>query len=432
MKCIGRYLFALLLVLSAAAQAAHVEWIVIDGAIGPVSHRMLGDALQRAEQSGAEALIIELDTPGGLLSSTRLICKDLLGARFPVVVYVSPSGARAGSAGVFLTLAAHVAAMAPGTNIGAAHPVGIGGMGGDSSKVMTDKITNDAAAFARTLAERNNRSVEWAERAVRESISATETEALEQNVIDFIVSSRDSLLILLDNRVVVFETGADTLHTAGADVRETPMSLRMKILSIIADPNLAYILLLLGIYGLFFELYNPGSILPGVVGSLSLILAFFSLQLLPFSWAGLLLILLAVVLFLLEIKIASYGLLSVGGVVAMILGSLMLFEPVKTGVRVGLELIIPASIITALFFMFVVGVGLRAQRRKVTSGKEGLVDEIGTTVTALDRRGKVQVHGELWAAESKVTVASGTRVRVISVRGMLLHVEPIETLTNNP
>lgn len=424
-----RRIFAFLLIwllVPLVACAAHVEWLVVDGAIGPVSHRLIGEALQRANQSGAEALVIELDTPGGLLSSTRLICKDILAAQVPVVVYVSPSGARAGSAGVFITLAAHFAAMAPGTNIGAAHPVGIGGMGSDSSKVMTDKVTNDAAAFARTLAERNHRNVDWAERAVRESISATESEALTGNVIDFIAVSRDSLLILLDGRVALIESRTDTLHTSGAEVRELPMSLRMKILSVIADPNLAYILLLLGIYGLFFELYNPGAILPGVVGSLSLILAFFSLQLLPFSWAGLLLILLAILLFLLEIKITSYGLLSVGGVVAMVLGSLMLFEPVETGVRVGLELIIPASIITALFFAFVVGVGLRAQRRKVSSGKEGMVGEIGIAATPLNPRGKVQVHGELWSAECNIAVESGREVRVTRVQGMLLFVEPVE------
>jgi membrane-bound serine protease (ClpP class) len=359
-----------------------------------------------------------------------MICKDLLSAEVPVVVYVSPSGARAGSAGLFITLAAHVAAMARGTNIGAAHPVGIGGLGGDSSKVMSDKVTNDAAAFARTLAERNRKNVDWAERAVRESVSATESEALELGVIDLIADSRDSLLALLDGWIVTLDHVSDTLHTAGADIRETPLSLRLRILSVIADPNIAYILLLVGIYGIFFELYNPGAVLPGVVGALSLILAFFSLQLLPLSWAGLLLILLGIILFLLEIKITSYGLLSIGGGIAMILGSLMLFEPVKTGIRVGLEVIIPATIITGLFFVFVVGMGLRAQMRKVTTGKEGLIREIGT-VAAGPPRLKVQVHGEWWDAKCYTPLQVGAHVRVVAVDGMRLKVEPVAE-TENP
>ncbi len=422
------FVILLLFSLVSLAPAATVEWLTLDGAIGPVAHKMISEALDRAEVAKSEALVIEMDTPGGLLSTTRLICKDLLAAKVPVVVYVSPSGARAGSAGVFITLAAHLAAMAPGTNIGAAHPVGIGGFGGsDTSKVMSDKATNDAAAFARTLAERNGKNVEWAERAVRESVSATETEALDSGIVDMIVSTRDSLLLRLDGHIVQIEGISDTLHTAGAEVHETPISLRLKILSLIADPNIAYIFLLLGIYGLFFELYNPGAILPGVVGSLSLILAFFSLQLLPLNWAGLLLILLAIILFLLEIKITSYGLLSIGGVISMVLGSLMLFEPVKTGVRVGLELIIPASIVTALFFVFVVGMGLRAQHKKVKTGKEGLIGEHGTVMTLLSPRGKVTVHGEWWDAVSDVEVQVGVKVRVVGVDGMTLIVEPLNS-----
>lgn len=413
----------LILLAAATAQAKHVEWIAINDAIGPVSYKMILEALERAEAEDAEALIIEMDTPGGLLKTTREICKKLLASEVPVVMYISPSGSRAGSAGVFLTLACHVAVMAPGTNIGAAHPVGLGGQSPDSSGAMSDKITNDAAAFARTLAERNNRNVEWAEQAVRESVSATENEALELGVIDFIASSRDSLLFKLEGHIVELEAASDTLRTIGAEVRETPMSWRLKLLSFIADPNIAYILLLLGIYGLFFELYNPGAILPGVVGALSLILAFFSLQLLPLNWAGLLLIVLGILLFILDLKITSYGLLSVGGVIAMALGSLMLFEPIKTGVRVGLEFIIPASIITALFFMFVVGMGLRAQKKKVVTGQEGIVGEIGTVAVDLSPRGKVMVHGEIWESIASENLEEGCRVRVISVEGMTLKVE---------
>lgn len=410
----------------AAADATHIEWIKVDGAIGPIAHKIIGEALDRAEDGKAEALVIELDTPGGLLSTTRLICKRLLAAEVPVVVYIAPSGARAGSAGLFITLAANIAVMARGTNIGAAHPVDIGGgsPGGekDTAGVMTDKVTNDAAAFARTLAERNGKNVEWAERAVRESISATESEALKERVIDFIASSRDSLLMLLDGRVVQMDGHEDTLHTAAAEVHETPLSLRLRILDFIADPNIAYILLLLGVYGLFFELYNPGSVLPGVVGGLSLILAFFSLQLLPMNWAGLLLILLGILLFALEIKITSYGLLSVSGVIAMTIGSLMLFDPAKTGIRIGLHLIIPATIITAMFFAFVVGMGLRAQRSKVTTGKEGLIGELGTVTLSLSPTGKVLVHGELWDAIGDGDLEVGARVEVVGVNGMTVRV----------
>ncbi len=413
------------------AFAAHVEWVKVDGAIGPIAHKIIGEALDRAEASNAEALIIEMDTPGGLLSTTRLIAKLMLAAEIPVVVYISPSGARAGSAGVFITLAANLAAMAPGTNIGAAHPVDIGGgsPGGekDSAGVMKEKVTNDAAAFARTLAEHNHKNVEWAERAVRESVSATESEALKLGVVDLIASSRDSLLILLDGRVVDIEGRSDTLHTAGAEIQETPLSLRLRILDTIADPNFAYIFLLLGVYGMFFELYNPGLIFPGVVGGLSLILAFFSLQLLPMSWAGLLLILLGILLFALEIKITSYGLLSVAGVISMMIGSLMLFDPAKTGIRVGLHLIIPASIVTALFFAFVVGMGIRAQARKVTTGPEGLIGEVGIVKMALAPNGKVLVHGELWDAVSDERFEPGEQVEVKGVHGMSLTVTRART-----
>lgn len=419
----------LILGLATAARATTVQWLTIDGAIGPVANEMLVAALKQAQDVDAEVLVIELDTPGGLLKTTRMMCKTILASRIPIVVYVSPSGARAGSAGVFITLAAHVAVMAPGTNIGAAHPVGLGGIGSsqDSSGVMEGKITNDAAAFARTLAEQRNRNAEWAEQAVRESRSVTDSEALALNVIDFVASTPDSLLILLHGRIIIVDGRADTLNTERAAISDSPMSLRLRILDLIADPNIAYILLLLGVYGLFFELYNPGAILPGVVGALSLILAFFSLQLLPISWAGLLLIILAIILFILEVKIASYGLLSVAGIVSMILGSLMLFQPGVTGVKVGLDVIIPAAIFTALFFVFVVGMGLRAQARKVVTGEEGLIGETGIVTSELSPEGKVSVHGEIWSARSTQTIPRGQKIRVAHVDGMILTVQPIES-----
>jgi membrane-bound serine protease (ClpP class) len=427
-----RTLFSLFIALyistpSNAALAAHVEWLAVDGAIGPVADKMIGDAIDRAEATSAEALIIELDTPGGLLNTTREICKRMLAANVPIVLYISPSGARAGSAGVFLTLAAHIAVMAPGTNIGAAHPVGLGGFGGqDTSGTMKDKVTNDAAAFARTLAERHGRNIDWAERSVTQSVSATESEALQLNVVDAIISTRDSLLTFLQGRVVKLQSGAgDTLNTAGAEIRTVEKTLRLRILDFIADPNIAYILLMLGVYGLFFELYNPGAVLPGVVGGLALVLALFSLQLLPFNWAGLLLIGLGILFFALEIKITSYGLLTVSGLISMILGSFMLFDPSASGIRIPWSMILPASLLTALFFVVVVGLGLRAQRRKVTTGREGLVGEIGTVSRVEVGQTKIQIHGELWTVDSRPDLTQGARVRVTAVKGMTLSVEPL-------
>jgi membrane-bound serine protease (ClpP class) len=419
----------LILLFASFAHAKTIQWLTIDGAIGPVANEMLENALEDAHEANAEALVIEMDTPGGLLKTTRIMCKTMLASEIPIIVYVAPSGARAGSAGVFITLASHVAAMAPGTNIGAAHPVGLGGIGGgdqqDTSGVMEGKITNDAAAFARTLAEQHGRNADWAELAVRESKSITETEALELGVIEIIAPSRDSLLSALHGRVVLVNNQSDTLDTEHAEIVNPPMSLRLRILDTIADPNIAYIFLLIGIYGLFFELYNPGAILPGVVGGLSLIVAFFSLQLLPISWAGLLLILFAIILFILEIKITSYGLLSIAGVVSMTLGSLMLFQPGISGLQVGLGIIIPAAIVTALFFAFIVGMGLRAQSRKVVTGLEGLVGETGSVLSDLSPDGKVLVHGEVWSAHSSVPLTRGVQIKVRAVSGMKLTVEPV-------
>ncbi len=405
---------------------ASVEWITIDGAIGPVSAEYISDGIERAEDAEAECLVIEMDTPGGLMKSMRMICKDILAARVPVVVYVSPSGSRAGSAGVFITLAAHIAAMAPGTNIGAAHPVGLGGQGAsDSSEVMEQKVTNDAVAFVRTLAETRGRNADWAEKSVRESASITETEALELNVIDYIASSPDSLLAVIDGDTIHLEGKDVVLATKDAEINIVPMNWRLKLLSFLADPNIAYILLLLGIYGIFFELYNPGAIFPGVVGGVCLILAFFSLQLLPVNLAGILLIVLAMIFFLLEIKIASYGLLSIGGVISFLLGSLMLFDVSITGVKVSLSVIIPATLFTALFFLFAVGMGIRAQRRKVTTGREGLIGEIGEVVIPLTPAGTILLHGELWKAVASSPIEKDKEVRVVTVDHLKLTVEPI-------
>jgi membrane-bound serine protease (ClpP class) len=402
-----------------------VKWIVIDGAIGPVVKQYIEKGIASAHESGAECLVIEMDTPGGLLSSTRIICKDILASPVPVVVYIAPPGSRAGSAGVFITLAANIAAMAPGTNIGAAHPVEMSGQGGgDTSKVMEQKITNDAVAFARTLAEKRGRNADWAEKAIRESASITETEALAIGVINYIAPNADSLLAMINGDTVQLEDRQIVLATKGARIDKVMMNWRLKLLALLSDPNIAYIMMLLGIYGLFFELYNPGAILPGIVGGICLIIAFYSLQLLPVNLAGVLLIVLAIVLFLLEIKVMSYGLLSIGGVISFLLGSLMLFDVSIPGAKVSLSVIIPATIFNALFFLFAVGMGIRAQRRKVTTGMEGLVGEIGTVVSPLSPKGTILLHGELWRAVATTPIEKDQEVRVISVDHLLLKVEP--------
>jgi membrane-bound serine protease (ClpP class) len=418
-------LILLLACFQAVAAAPIVKWTEIDGVINPASARFIQRALDEAAAQKAEALLIELDTPGGLMDSMRDIIKAFFASEVPVIVYVAPSGSRAGSAGVFITLAANVAAMAPGTNIGAAHPVTMGA-GESKDSTMTGKIVNDAVAFIRSIAEKRHRNADWAESAVRQSASITETEALKKGVVDLIVSSRDSLLKVIDGRDVELPSGTRQLHTAGAILSEVSMTWRDRLLLIISDPNVAYILMLLGIYGMFFELYNPGAIVPGVVGGICLILAFFAFQTLPVNIAGLLLILLAIILFLLEIKVTSYGILSIGGTISLILGSIMLVESPIPGLKVSLSVILPGALGTALFFAMAVGLSVRAQRRKPTTGMQGMVGETGEVIEALEPRGKVKVRGEIWAAQTNsLHIPVGTLVRVNSVKQLMLNVEPL-------
>ncbi|RMD92456.1 MAG: nodulation protein NfeD [Calditrichaeota bacterium] len=405
-----------------------VHVIKVDGIINPVSAEFITRSIERAEQEGVHCLIIELDTPGGLLESTRQITKAFLASKIPIVVYVYPQGARAASAGVFVTYAAHIAAMAPSTNIGAASPVSIGAGGQqDSSSVLMHKIMNDAVAQVKALAEKRGRNAKWAEKAVREAVSITEKEALQLNVINFISPSVDSLLKQIHGMEVEVATGKYKLNTKNARVVYREMNWRYRILDKISNPNVAYILLLLGIYGLIFELANPGSIFPGVVGAIFLILAFFALQTLPVNYAGLLLILLAIILFILEIKITSYGLLTIGGIISMLLGSLMLIEqPPKTfapALSISLSLIVTFVILTALFFIFAIGMAAKTHRKKVTTGPEGIIGEIGVAQTKIAPEGKVNVHGEIWGAFSENSIKKGEKVRVVNVEGLRLKVE---------
>lgn len=418
------FLWLCLTLLPGLLPAQKVLQIKIEGSINPVSAGFIKRSIQDAHKSEAECLLIQLNTPGGLVKSTRVIVSDILESPVPVVVYVAPGGAHAGSAGVFITLAAHVALMAPGTNIGAAHPVGMQG-GGDS--VMNTKSTNDAAAFIRAIAEKRNRNLEWAEQAVRNSISVSEREALKLRIIDTIAPHTADVLNIIDGRTVEVSSGLVTMHTMGAQVMTREMGWYEQLLDIISDPNIAYILLMLGFYGLLFELYNPGSMLPGIIGGISIVLAFYAMHTLPINYAGLALIIFGIILFLLEIKIVSHGMLAIGGVVSLLLGSLMLIRPQSSfdAVRLSLSVIIPVVLVTAFFFLFLVGMGLRAQKVRPVSGLEGMVGDIGESLNALNPTGTVLVHGEIWQARSvSRPIEKGEKVRVVSMDGLSVAVEP--------
>ena len=395
--------------------------ITLSGVINPVATEYIGKSIKIADEKKVEVLVIELDTPGGLDTSMRKIVKDIIGSEVPVVVYVSPSGSRAASAGVFITLSAHIAAMAPGTNIGAAHPVGIGEK---MDKVMAEKATNDAAAYIKSLAERNGRNAKWAEDAVRKSISATEEEALKEGVIDLVSNDLNSLLSDIDGKKVRTVMGEKVLNTAKANIIREGMGLRHRILNLISDPNVAYILMLLGFYGLFFELTNPGSIFPGVMGGICLILAFYAFQTLPVNYAGLLLIILAIILFILEVKIISHGVLTIGGIISMVIGSIMLFESPAPFMKLSLYVILPAAIITALFFSLTLGLAFKAFKRKPVTGSEGLLGGEGVASTDITRDGgMVLLHGERWSAYSDETIAKGEKIIVESVSGLKVKVK---------
>lgn len=403
-----------------SAPPAPVSLIEMDGAITPVTVRLIATAIERAQAERSQALILQLDTPGGLERSMRSIVQSILKSEIPVIVYVSPGGARAASAGVFITMAGHVAAMAPATNIGAAHPVAVGG---GSDKEMMKKVENDAAAFARSIATERGRNAEWAEKAVRSSVSATEREAVKLRVVDLVAENIPDLLGKVDGRTVKTVRGQVTLRTREAQVKHIEIRFRDRFLALITDPNIAYILMMIGMLGLFFELSNPGVILPGVVGGISLILAFFAFQSLPINWAGLLLILFGVALLIAEIKIVSHGVLSIGGIVAMILGSMMLYDAPETGLRISWYVIIPTVGSTAGLFIFALSYGVRALYGRPTTGAAGMVGETAVARTALDPTGQVLVQGELWQAVAQNgAVAVGETVRITAVEGLTLHV----------
>ena len=478
------FLTLLCLFFPAAVPAATAPVYMIqldDDTINPVTSEYIAGAIDLAAEAKAQALIIKLDTPGGLLSSTRSIVKRILSSPVPVVVYIAPGGSRAGSAGVFITYASHVAAMAPSTNIGAAHPVSIGGEPGrpkeeswdelkdllkdirkelkkspsddkneaaqeDSPQPpegsapedekddihppvdrdpMSSKILNDTVAFIKTLAQKRNRNSEWAVKSVRESASITETEALKLNVVDLIAKDEGELLEKLDGRTVTIGETEIVLKTRGAPVKFTPMTERQKFFNTLANPNIAYILFIIGFYGLRYEVTHPGFGVPGGVGLTCLILAFFSMQTLPTNLAGLALIILGISFFVVEAVVPGFGLFMISGIICTFLGSLLLFETDVPALRVSIPLIVTFTGMTAALTVFLVGLVIRAHRSKVLGGKEGLIGENGEALHAMrmGKEGKIFVHGEIWNATADVDIEKGEKVIVNTVDGLILRVK---------
>ncbi len=421
-----KLLFALCFFAVAASSfaAQRVVVLTLNDSIQPASLRYLQRGLDAARSGGAVLTIIELNTPGGLLTSLREMTTAITAAATPVVVYVTPSGGQAASAGFFLLMAADIAAMAPGTNTGAAHPVGP--QGEELQKTISEKIANDAAALARSLAQTRGRPEEWAEKAVRESASFTASEALEKGLIDVIANDRGELLKKLDGMEVKrFDGRLVTLKLDAPEIIPIEPNAADRLLSVIAHPNIAFLLFLAGIAGVGFELTHPGAIVPGVVGGLCLLLGLFALSVLPINYVGVLLMLLAILFFVLEVKITSYGLLTVAGLVSFVFGALMLIDSPIPALRVGLEVILPSALLIAALVIFLLNRVLHVHRHQPLTGQEGLVGEEGRVVVALDPAGKVFVHGEYWDAVAPRPVPLGERIRVVKVHGGRLEVEPV-------
>jgi membrane-bound serine protease (ClpP class) len=406
--------------------------IKVQGAIGPPAAQFISESIRKAGDAKAAALLVLLDTPGGLDTSMRDIVKAVMEAPVPVIVYVYPSGSRAASAGTIILIAAHVAAMAPGTNVGAAHPVSIGSEKMD--KEMTAKVVQDAEAYARSLAAKRGRNAEWAARAVRKSVSITADEALKNHVIDAVAGSVDGLLSQVNGKMVEVRGHRVALATKGAKIVEVETPFKYKLLSYLTDPNVAYLLMMIGFYGILFEIYSPGAIFPGVIGGICLILAFYAFQTIPISYAGLFLIILGIIFFVLELKVASYGLLSIAGIVSIVIGSIMLIDLPSSWFSLSWQTIAAVAAFSIIFFVGVLSYAVKAQFSKVKTGREGLVGETGLARTDISPKGKVFVHGELWDAElfiegearspiGAAPVIAGERVRVIAVDGMTIKVK---------
>ncbi len=394
--------------------------IKINGAINPVVAEFVTDEIDQANVSSAELIVIQMDTPGGLDTSMRQIIKGIESSNIPVASFVSPGGSRAASAGTFITIASHIAVMEPGTNIGAAHPVNLMGGGGESgqAKTMEEKVVNDAAAYIRSLAELRGRNAQWAELSVRNSVSISAEEAQRLAVIDLVAVNLNSLVLALDKREVKIKKGSVVLSTVGKNILFKEMNRRQRILDIISNPNITYILMMLGLVGLYLELSNPGLILPGVIGAISMILALYAMQTLPINYAGLMLIILGAVLFIAEINVMSYGLLSVSGAISIFLGSIMLIDSDDPAMQISRAVLYPTLGMTLLVTAGTIYLAARSSQLRTSTGLEGLVGEAGVVKETLNPQGRVLVHGEIWNAESDVTISEGEKVVVESVAGL--------------
>jgi membrane-bound serine protease (ClpP class) len=399
----------------------HVDLISIDGSINPAVDDFIHESIGRAKANGARALIIQLDTPGGLLGSTRSIVKNLLGAPVPIMVYVAPSGAGAGSAGVFITMAAHIAAMAPGTNIGAAHPVAGGGQ--EVKGVMGEKIENFTASFSESIAQKRGRNTEWAIQAVRKSVAITETDALKKNVIDIIAKDVDDLLKQVHGRKVDLDGHMQALDFKDVRVQRFEMSFKQKLINALADPNIAYLLMMAGLLGLYMEFAHPGVIFPGVAGAICLIIALTAFQVLPINYAGLGLVVLGIALLVGEAFAPSFGVLGVGGIISLALGSFFLFDTEGSDLIVDRSIIFTAVATLGAFVLAVSYLVFRSQKSKPTLGMDGLIGETGEVKVKLTPTGKIFVHGEYWNAQADREIDVGEKVEVVGYDGMSLKVQ---------